>query len=397
VSPDPQAAPAATSLPATSLPATSLPATSLPATSLPATSLPATSVPATAVPATAAAEDGPRYDGYLRLPVLLDQQRPVGPDTAHDELLFIVAHQVYELWFKVLLHELADARDRMLAGDVSVPVRRLRRCRRIVALLTEQLGVLDTMTPPDFALFRPALGTASGAQSRQFWQIEALSGGRERSWIRRPHPTGRLRTRRREPTLWDGYLALLDRAGLDVSTPERRRAAYARAVRAGGDPSADPELARLGELTEALIDHDQAWALWRTRHALSAERQIGAAAGTGGSSGSAYLRAQANSRFYPELWAAGRRRRADRRTLGPRSRRSCGSIWGVILPAARDPRFVTIRRGGKAVRAAAPAGQAEAAGRLECEWQHDRLPEPIRALVLDDQRLRNDLCRSVFH
>jgi tryptophan 2,3-dioxygenase len=249
----------------------------------------------------------PHYESYLRLPVLLDSQHRLGPAEAHDELLFIAIHQVFELWFKVLLHELTDARDRMLAGEVMLPIRRLNRCHQIELLLTDQMHVLDTMAPPDFAAFRPALGTASGGQSAQFWEIEVLSAGREppRSGARLgPAGATRLRARQAQPTLWDGYLGLLARAGLDVSTVDQRHTAYARVAAERSRAGADHGLARLGELTEALIDHDQAWSMWRTRHALAAERQIGAARGTSGSTGGSYLWSQTGARFFPELWAA---------------------------------------------------------------------------------------------
>lgn len=275
----------------------------------------------------------PSYDGYLRLPVLLEQQHRLGPPTAHDELLFIAMHQVCELWFKVLLYELTDARDRLLAGDALVPVRRLRRCHEIERLLIEQVRLLDTMTPQDFAEFRPALGTASGAQSAQFWEIEVLSGLREPRWGETrlgPADLTRLHRRLAEPTLWDGYLTMLARAGFDLSTPQLRRAAYAqlgcgpagaadpRARRAGPPSPVDQTLWTLNELTEALIDHDQAWWTWRARHAFAAERQIGAHRGTAGSDGGSYLWSRAAVRFYPELWAA---RGAAATAIAPRRHR----------------------------------------------------------------------------
>jgi len=246
------------------------------------------------------------YPGYLRLSVLLDQQRVIGPPGAHDEILFIAVHQVYELWMKVLLFELSDARDRMLAGDARMPRLRLRRCREIEQLLIQQFGVLDTMTQQGFAEFRPALGSASGGESVQFMEIETLSGVTSPRWASgptrlAPSDLDRLRRRQDEPTLWDGYLALLAQAGFDVSTQERRRAAFAEIARGR---EGDQALWLMWELTEALVDHDQTWSTWRARHALAAERQIGARPGTAGSAGGSYLWSRVSARFYPELWEA---------------------------------------------------------------------------------------------
>jgi tryptophan 2,3-dioxygenase len=248
----------------------------------------------------------PGYAGYLRLPTLLEQQVGVGPPGAHDELVFIAVHQAAELWFKVLLHELADARDAMLGGDPLRPIRRLRRCHQIELLLVEQLRVLDTIEPPEFAAFRPALGTASGGQSAQFWEIEAISGA-EPGWPEARLPAAdvlRLRRRGREPTLWDGYLAVLARAGFDTRTAAARSRAYADVAAQRCCPRPDRALWLVGELTEALVDHDQAWSQWRGRHVLTAQRQIGAGPGTGGTAGGAYLWSRVSGRFFPELWAA---------------------------------------------------------------------------------------------
>jgi tryptophan 2,3-dioxygenase len=244
-----------------------------------------------------------KYDAYLRLSVLLDQQQPTGTEPAHDELSFITIHQVCELWFKVLLFELTDARDRMLEGDTYLPRVRLRRCLAIQRVLHDQMTVLDTMTPRGFQQFRGALGGASGFQSVQFREIEFVSGLKDHRWPTRMRGLSaadrdRLQRRLDEPTLWDGFLAVLWAAGFDVATRSSRYAAYDKIA------SNPEEHAALGELAHALVEHDQAWSLWRSRHALVAERQIGGRAGTGGSAGVAYLRARVDHRFYPELWDA---------------------------------------------------------------------------------------------
>ncbi len=226
---------------------------------------------------------------------------PESDPPAHDELLFITIHQVYELWFQLLLSELSDARDRMLAGEVYTPRVRLERCHTIERVLVGQVDVIDTMTPQDFLAFRTKLAPASGFQSAQFREIEFLSGLKDKGYLDRfrgltPDERDRLRQRLDEPSLWDGYLTLLDRAGFNVSTLDDRFAAY-RSI------AHDREsYGALWDLAEALVAHDQAWALWRARHVLMAERQIGTKPGTGGSAGGAYLRSRIELRFYPELW-----------------------------------------------------------------------------------------------
>ncbi|SDY70638.1 tryptophan 2,3-dioxygenase [Micromonospora pattaloongensis] len=241
------------------------------------------------------------YGAYLRLTDLLGQQVPESAPPAHDELLFITIHQVYELWFKLLLSELTDARDRMLAGDSYLPRVRLERCHTIERVLVNQVDVIDTMTPQDFLAFRTKLAPASGFQSAQFREIEFLSGAKDPGYLQRfrgltDDDRARLERRLAEPSLWDGFLAVLAKAGFEVGTAEQRFAAYAAIAR-------DRErFGQLWDLAEALVAHDQAFCLWRARHVLMAERQIGTKPGTGGSAGGAYLRSRIELRFYPELW-----------------------------------------------------------------------------------------------
>lgn len=241
------------------------------------------------------------YGTYLRLADLLGQQVPESDPPAHDELLFITIHQVYELWFKLLLSELTDARDRMLEGETYLPRVRLERCHAIERVLVCQVDVIDTMTPQDFLAFRTKLAPASGFQSAQFREIEFLSGLKDPSYINRfrgltPAERAALKLRVDEPSLWDAYLETLRKASFDVDTPQARVASLRRIAHDRGRYGA------LWDLAEALLDHDQAWAVWRARHVLMAERQIGTKPGTGGSAGGTYLRSRVNLRFYPELW-----------------------------------------------------------------------------------------------
>ena len=241
------------------------------------------------------------YNSYLRVPELLAQQVPESDPPAHDELLFITIHQSYELWFKLLLHELSDARDRMLEGESYLPRVRLERCQTIERVLVHQVDVIDTMTPQDFLIFRNKLAPASGFQSAQFREIEFLSGLKDPTYMDRfrgltAEEKAALLRRLDEPSLWDGYLALLGAHGFDVDTSEER---FSALITIAHDRE---KYGALWDLAEALIAHDQTWSLWRARHVLMAERQIGTKTGTGGSSGGAYLRSRVETRFYPELW-----------------------------------------------------------------------------------------------
>jgi len=241
------------------------------------------------------------YTDYLRLADLLAQQVPESSPARHDELLFITIHQVYELWFKLLLAELTDARDRMLDGEAYLPRVRLERCHAVERVLIGQVDVIDTMTPQDFLAFRTKLAPASGFQSAQFREIEFLSGLKDPQFLSRFRGLGetereRLHRRLAEPSLWDGFLAVLGRAGFAVETAEQRFTAYRQIA-------VDRErYGPLWDLAEALVAHDQSFSLWRARHVLMAERQIGTKPGTGGSAGGAYLRSRVETRFYPELW-----------------------------------------------------------------------------------------------
>lgn len=216
----------------------------------------------------------PTYSDYLRLPELLGQSRP--RSCAHDELLFITVHQTCELWFRQILLELTAARNDMLAGESYPPRLRLHRCHAIERMLAGHFDVLDTMAPQDFLQFRDALGTASGAQSKQFHQIELLSG------------------RGPEDTLWDGFLVVLTKAGFATETRADRFAAY----REIGTNRSEHEA--LWELAEALVDHDDGWSMFRERHVHTVQRQIGHKPGTAGTRGADALRER--DHFYPELW-----------------------------------------------------------------------------------------------
>ena len=227
------------------------------------------------------------YASYLRIPELLGLQK--GLSDAHDELLFIVVHQAYELWFKVLLHELEAARDAIEADDLRAARHYLARVKVIEALLVAQVGVLETMAPQDFLTFRSELAPASGFQSIQFREIEYLSGLKDRGFVKALEDElgarERLERRLAEPSLADAFHALLERRGLTVASLYQ-----------------DGQQGDVLELAESLLDHDEGFRLWRLRLIEMVERQIGDKPGTGGSTGVRYLKSTLGKRFFPELW-----------------------------------------------------------------------------------------------
>ena len=241
------------------------------------------------------------YGGYLRLPELLSLQQLLSDPPVHDELLFIVVHQAYELWFKQLLFELESVRDRMIDGDAERARHYLTRVHAIERVLIDHIEVLETMTPQDFLEFRSLLTPASGFQSAQFREVEFLCGLKDRRYLRdlaaSPDELRRLARRLDEPTVWDGFVALLERNGLGMPEDDEdaRRESLLRMAR-------EPERTHLFAVAERLLDHDEAFAQWRFHHVLMVEREIGAKPGTGGSAGVEYLRSTLDKRFFPELW-----------------------------------------------------------------------------------------------
>jgi tryptophan 2,3-dioxygenase len=250
-----------------------------------------------------AAEEGQlSYGSYLRLPEILDAQTVLSDPPAHDELLFIVVHQAYELWFKELLFELESVRDLMFERNIPRARHFMARVHAIERLLREQIDVLETMDPQDFLEFRSNLDPASGFQSVQFREIEFLSGIQDprHAKLVEPAERGRVERRLEEPDLWDAFCDLMDHHGLPMPAddPDARATSFVRLV--ARDRDAYP---LLWYLAEDLLVHDELMLLWRQRHIVMVERQIGAKSGTGGSAGVPYLQKTLERRFYPELWA----------------------------------------------------------------------------------------------
>ncbi|MDQ6848147.1 MAG: tryptophan 2,3-dioxygenase family protein [Candidatus Dormibacteraeota bacterium] len=247
------------------------------------------------------------YATYLRIDELLGLQQPLS-DAAHDEMLFIVVHQVYELWFKLVLHELDTAAAALDDAHAHTALRPMRRAVAVEQLLIEQLRVLETMSPDGFMRFRDPLAPASGFQSTQFREIEALSGAGDarhlddagRDEIHRAQLAERLSGR----SLYAALGTSIRAAGLDfpdgaVGDERARRMSSLASLYREHDDAARTVL---HELCEAFVDHDETIARWRHHHALMAAREIGSRTGTGGSLGVAYLQSTLDRRFFPELW-----------------------------------------------------------------------------------------------
>ena len=250
------------------------------------------------------------YNSYLKIDELLLLQQPRSEGPEHDELLFIVIHQIYELWFKELLHEL-DRVIQLLRDDHPHRAQHtLKRILTILKVMVAQLDILETMTPLEFLSFRSRLEAASGFQSDQFRQIEFVLGRKSDGAVERFAPGTRARTalerRYAEPTLWDAFLRYLSREGYAVPRPHLERDAVAPV-----ESSAEIQEilvtvyrsdAKNAELCERLVDLDEGFQEWRYRHVKMVERTIGARPGTGGSSGAAYLRTTVGSNLFPDLW-----------------------------------------------------------------------------------------------
>jgi tryptophan 2,3-dioxygenase len=249
------------------------------------------------------------YRSYLALGEILDAQRPRSAE--HDELLFIVIHQVYELWFKQLIHESRHAQERLAAGNGPQAMHTMRRIRAILKTVVSQLDVLETLTPVQYAGFRDRLDTASGFQSAQFRELEAIFGRRAGEVLSSYDPAGpeyrRIEAAMSRPSLFDSFLAYLSQLGRDVPAE-----ALERDVRLQVAPNEELQALLVGiylddgeeaQVAERLLDLDEGIQEWRYRHVKMVERTIGDKRGTGGSSGAAYLRGTLFQPLFPDLWA----------------------------------------------------------------------------------------------
>jgi tryptophan 2,3-dioxygenase len=250
------------------------------------------------------------YLRYLKLDELLSLQQPLSEGPEHDELLFIVIHQVYELWFKQLLHEGRFLRDAFQAGDASRALIALNRFRTILKTLVGQVDILETMTPLSFNAFRSRLEAASGFQSAQFRELEFLLGQKRRSAVEH-YPEGGtdrriLEARYRQPTVWDAFLHYLAGNGYAVPQAVLQRDVTERVT-------AEPEVQRIllrayrqnpavAQVCERFVDLDEGFMEWRYRHVKMVQRTIGTKRGTGGTAGAEYLMTTLDKPAFPDLW-----------------------------------------------------------------------------------------------
>jgi tryptophan 2,3-dioxygenase len=254
------------------------------------------------------------YAGYLRLDQLLAAQQPRSGE--HDEMLFIVIHQIYELWFKQLLHELARLQAQLEGGETTHAMRTMRRTLAILKIVVAQLDVLETMTPTQFTRFRDMLGTSSGFESAQFRELEAVLGRRDRMMVAQ-YPEGsperdRITAAMSRPSLFDSFLRYLAGQGYDVPAAVRDRDVRApleasdavqQVLKQVYDDDTDATA-----VCELLVDLDEGMQEWRYHHIKMVQRTIGGRRGTGGSTGSSYLQTTLGTPTFPDLW--------DMRSLG---------------------------------------------------------------------------------
>jgi tryptophan 2,3-dioxygenase len=254
------------------------------------------------------------YARYLRIDELIELQH--GVTGAHDELQFIIVHQVCELWFKLLLHELKAVRRALQTHDIRTASRLLRRSNEILQNFIATIPLLETMRPADFMAIRSELGSASGFQSRQFREIEFISGAKDPRYMRLHADDARgqevLQTGLDEPTLWDAFVGLLARKGYKTGSQGEIIASLVAIHKEEKHPALDM-------LVEALLEYDLLFTQWRSRHILMVERIIGSRAGTGQqqvnqtiagdgyasmASGTEYLKTTLSKRFFPLIWQA---------------------------------------------------------------------------------------------
>jgi len=263
------------------------------------------------------------YAGYLRLDRLLDAQQPLSDPAEHDELLFIVQHQVSELWMKLMIHELKAALAHLHDDRLGSCQKSFARCKQVLRQLTEMWSVLETLTPSDYMRFRDILGPSSGFQSLQYRTIEFLLGNKNAAMLKvfahDPAAEASLREVLDSPGLYDEALRWLARHGHPVPAHLVERDWSKPHV---SDPALLPVFERIYEDTEAhwqayhlledLVDLESQFQLWRFRHMRTVMRIIGFKRGTGGSSGVGFLKQALDLTFFPELFEV-------RTSIGPGS------------------------------------------------------------------------------
>ncbi len=242
------------------------------------------------------------YNQYLKVRELIELQETLSEPTSHDELLFIVIHQTYELWFKQVLHEI-DATIGWLSQGRKFRVNHsLKAATAIEKVMVSQIHILESMAQIGFLEFRDKLNPASGFQSMQFRELEFVSGSKDQRILDffecDEFAHGRLKKRFEAPSLGDAFWALLEREGFKVEEQEDKMDSIVKILK---KPEEHPELFIMQDL---LIEHDEQIALWRYHHVLMVERMLGMKPGTGGSEGVGYLLTTLSKKFFPEIWEA---------------------------------------------------------------------------------------------
>jgi len=250
------------------------------------------------------------YSSYLKVHELLDLQQPKSDGPEHDEMLFIIIHQVYELWFKEMLHEMDYLVVRLAADDHWRALHTFKRVLTILKVAVQQIDILETMTPVEFLTFRNRLDSASGFQSFQFREVEFALGYKRRGifqfYADDPIAHAKLEKRYQSPTLWDAFVHYLNRNGhpipndvlnRDVTHPIESSPDIQRVLLDVYRTESD-----LTRVCERMVDLDEGLQEWRYRHVKMVERTIGTKQGTGGSSGAGYLKDTLFKPFFPDLW-----------------------------------------------------------------------------------------------
>lgn len=242
------------------------------------------------------------YNKYLKVPELINLQETLSDPVSHDELLFIIIHQTYELWFKQILHEIDATIGWMNENRKFRANHSLKAVTAIEKVIVSQIHILETMAQIGFLEFRDRLNPASGFQSMQFRELEFVSGAKDErilnSFKEDEFAFQKLSERFNEPSLGDAFWSLLEKEGLAVATHEEKVRAIGKILT---HPEKYPELFIMQDL---LIEHDENIALWRYHHVLMVERMLGMKPGTGGSEGVGYLRKTLDKKFFPQLWEA---------------------------------------------------------------------------------------------
>ncbi|MGI8668442.1 MAG: tryptophan 2,3-dioxygenase [Aridibacter sp.] len=242
------------------------------------------------------------YNEYLKVPELINLQENLSDPVSHDELLFIIIHQTYELWFKQILHEVDNAIIWMGEGRKFRANHALKAVNAIEKVIVSQIHILETMAQIGFLEFRDKLNPASGFQSMQFRELEFVSGAKDEKILKffefDEFAHKRLTERFNQPTLGDAFYDLLKKDGFEIGDHDEKIQTIVKILT---HPETYSELFIMQDL---LIEHDENISLWRYHHVLMVERMLGMKRGTGGSEGVGYLRTTLSKKFFPELWEA---------------------------------------------------------------------------------------------